>query len=55
MKMSQSKTSLDTVLVQIGDFGKYQAFVLVLVSIILIIHSAVHVIFVFSAIELDYR
>lgn len=47
--------SLDAILVQIGDFGKYQTFVLILISIVLILHSAVHIIFVFSAIELDYR
>lgn len=51
----EDQSTLDVLLMQIGDFGKYQTYVLILVSIVLILHSAVHIIFVFSAIELDYR
>lgn len=47
--------TLDSILVQLGDFGKYQSFVFGLVCVAVVFHSAVHIAFVFSAKELDYR
>ncbi|KAJ8967441.1 hypothetical protein NQ314_002889 [Rhamnusium bicolor] len=47
--------SLDAILVQVGDFGKYQIYVFILVCIPVILHSAVHVAYVFTAMDLNYR
>lgn len=48
-------SSLDSILVELGDFGKYQSFVFGLVCVAVILHSAVHIAYVFSAKDLDYR
>jgi hypothetical protein len=53
--MTTVDTSLDSVLIQIGDFGKYQSFMFGLVCFGVILHSGVHVAFVFTAMDLDYR
>lgn len=47
--------SLDSILVQLGDFGKYQSFMFGLVCLGVILHSGVHVNFVFTAMDLEYR
>lgn len=59
-KMSKSNKEssgsyLDNVLIEIGDFGKYQAFVFVLVSIVLSFYAAIRITFVFTSIDLNYR
>ncbi|KAJ8979458.1 hypothetical protein NQ317_006772 [Molorchus minor] len=48
-------SSLDNILIQLGDFGRYQIFVFSLVCFAVILHSAVHVAYVFTAMDLDYR
>lgn len=53
--MSTLDNSLDSILVQIGDFGKYQIFTFSLVCFGVILHSAVHIAFVFTAKDLEYR
>lgn len=55
MAESKYENTLDSVLVQIGDFGKYQIYVLSLVSIVVISHSTVHVAYVFTALDVSYR
>ncbi|KAJ8967442.1 hypothetical protein NQ314_002890 [Rhamnusium bicolor] len=55
MTKSSIDSSLDNILVQLGDFGKYQIFVFSLVCIAVILHSAVHVGYVFTAMDLTYR
>ncbi|XP_018564340.1 organic cation transporter protein-like [Anoplophora glabripennis] len=55
MTKSDLDSSLDNILVQLGDFGKYQIFVFSLVCVAVILHSAVHVAYVFTAMDLDYR
>ncbi|XP_019868170.1 organic cation transporter protein isoform X1 [Aethina tumida] len=47
--------SLDNILVQLGDFGKYQKLIFVLICFAVTLHSAVHVAFVFTALQVDYR
>lgn len=53
-KMS-AHSSLDSILVELGDFGKYQSIVFGLVCVAVIMHSAVHIAYVFSAQDLEYR
>ncbi|RZC37106.1 solute carrier family 22 member 1 [Asbolus verrucosus] len=53
--MTTLDTSLDSILVQLGDFGKYQSFMFGLVCLGVILHSGVHVAFVFTAMDLEYR
>lgn len=48
-------SSLDSILVELGDFGKYQSIVFGLVCVAVIMHSAVHIAYVFSAQDLEYR
>ncbi|KAJ8943340.1 hypothetical protein NQ318_000555 [Aromia moschata] len=55
MTKSTTDNSLDAVLAQVGDFGKYQIYIFVLVWIPTIMHSAVHVAYVFTAMDLTYR
>ncbi|XP_060524808.1 solute carrier family 22 member 3-like isoform X2 [Cylas formicarius] len=52
---SVDNNSLDTILVRLGDFGRYQIGVFALVCFAVVLHSAVHVAFVFTAMDLDYR
>lgn len=47
--------SLDAILVQLGDFGKYQSLVFSLVCFAVVLHSATHIAYVFTAMDLDYR
>lgn len=47
--------SLDNILIQLGDFGKYQKLIFVLICFAVTLHSAVHVAFVFTALQVDYR
>ncbi|XP_072393158.1 organic cation transporter protein-like [Diabrotica undecimpunctata] len=47
--------TLDSVLKQIGDFGKYQLFVFSVVIFGVVLHSAVHNAFVFTALDVSYR
>ncbi|XP_044259278.1 organic cation transporter protein-like [Tribolium madens] len=53
--MTTLDNSLDSILVQIGDFGKYQSFMFSLVCFGVVLHSGVHVAFVFTAMDVDYR
>ncbi|KAK9678949.1 Sugar transporter [Popillia japonica] len=53
--MATTQSSLDSVLYQLGDFGRYQCFVFVLISFGVILHSMPHIAFVFAARGLDYR
>ncbi|KAJ8979457.1 hypothetical protein NQ317_006771 [Molorchus minor] len=55
MAKSAIDNSLDAILEQLGDFGKYQKYVFTLVFIPIIMHSAVHVAYVFTAVDLTYR
>ncbi|XP_018564339.1 organic cation transporter protein-like isoform X2 [Anoplophora glabripennis] len=55
MSTSAIDNSLDSILVEIGDFGKYQIYVFVLVCIPVVLHSSVHVAYVFTAMDLTYR
>lgn len=48
-------SSLDSILVELGEFGKYQSFVFGLVCVAVVLHSAVHIAYVFSAQDLEYR
>jgi hypothetical protein len=47
--------SLDSILAQVGDFGKYQIFIFSFVCLGVVFHSALHVAYVFTAMNLDYR
>ncbi|RZC33072.1 Sugar tr and/or MFS 1 domain containing protein [Asbolus verrucosus] len=47
--------SLDSILVQLGEVGKYQLFILGVVSLGATLHAAAHVAFVFTAMNLEYR
>ncbi|KAJ8921588.1 hypothetical protein NQ315_010493 [Exocentrus adspersus] len=49
------ENSLDSILVELGDFGKYQIYVFVMVCIPIVLHSSVHVAYVFTAMDLNYR
>lgn len=53
--MTTLDNSLDSILIQIGDFGKYQSFMFSLVCLGVILHSGVHVAFVFTAMDVEYR
>lgn len=53
--MSKSHHSLDVILLEIGQVGKYQCFMVTLFSIAVIIHSIVHIAFVFTAKDVEYR
>ncbi|KAK4883421.1 hypothetical protein RN001_006740 [Aquatica leii] len=53
--MTNSNESLDSVLEKLGQLGKYQCFVVALFSIAVILHSAVHITFVFTSKDLNYR
>lgn len=55
MSDAKLESSLDSVLIQIGDFGKYQIYVFSLVCISVVIHSSVHVAYVYTALDLNYR
>ncbi|KAJ8921589.1 hypothetical protein NQ315_010494 [Exocentrus adspersus] len=55
MTKTDVDSSLDNILVQLGDFGKYQIFIFSLVCFAVILHSGVHVAYVFTAMDLDYR
>ncbi|XP_050313329.1 solute carrier family 22 member 3-like [Anthonomus grandis grandis] len=47
--------SLDSILSNLGDFGKYQIYVFTLICVAVTMHSMVHISFVFTAMDLDYR
>lgn len=47
--------SLDGILLELGDFGKYQSLVFSLVCFAVVLHSATHIAYVFTAMDLDYR
>ncbi|ENN78004.1 organic cation transporter protein isoform X2 [Dendroctonus ponderosae] len=47
--------SLDSILIHLGDFGKYQTYVFSLVCVAVVMHSMVHIAYVFTAMNLDYR
>lgn len=53
--VASESITLDSILIQLGDFGKYQSFIFALVCVAVVFHSAVHIAFVFSAKALDYR
>ncbi|KAG5868302.1 hypothetical protein JTB14_022786 [Gonioctena quinquepunctata] len=53
--MAESENSLDSVLVHIGDLGKYQILIFSLVSFAVVLHSAVHTAFVFTALDVGHR
>uniref|UniRef100_A0A1Y1KD84 Major facilitator superfamily (MFS) profile domain-containing protein n=1 Tax=Photinus pyralis TaxID=7054 RepID=A0A1Y1KD84_PHOPY len=53
--MSSSHPSLDSILCDLGQLGKYQCFTVTLFSIAVIIHSAIHTAFVFTARNVQYR
>ncbi|XP_063909977.1 solute carrier family 22 member 1-like [Zophobas morio] len=53
--MTAADNSLDAILLQIGDFGKYQIFIFSVVCLAVTFHSAVHVAYVFTAMDLNYR
>lgn len=59
LKMTAKRTnvenSLDAILYQLGDFGKYQILVFSLVCVAVILHSVVHIAYVFTAMDLNYR
>lgn len=54
-----SKTSkdntLDYVLAQLGDFGRYQVLIFVLFAFAVITHSMMHIAFVFTSKNPGYR
>ncbi|XP_030752013.1 organic cation transporter protein-like [Sitophilus oryzae] len=47
--------SLDAILYNLSDFGKYQIYVFGLVCVAVVLHSMVHIVYVFTAMDLDYR
>ncbi|XP_056636575.1 organic cation transporter protein-like [Diorhabda sublineata] len=47
--------TLDDVLMKTGDFGKYQIVVFAVVNVAVMLHSAVHNAFVFTALNVNYR
>ncbi|KAK5650230.1 hypothetical protein RI129_001259 [Pyrocoelia pectoralis] len=53
--MSSNTPSLDNILCDLGQLGKYQCFTVTLFSIAVIIHSAIHTAFVFTARDVHYR
>lgn len=55
MTDSKFDNSLDSVLVNIGDFGKYQIYIFSLVCVSVVIHSMVHVAYVYTALDVSYR
>ncbi|XP_066253734.1 organic cation transporter protein-like isoform X2 [Euwallacea similis] len=52
---AQVDNSLDAILVHLGDFGKYQIYVFSLVCAAMVMHSMVHIAYVFTAMDLNYR
>ncbi|XP_066139089.1 organic cation transporter protein-like isoform X2 [Euwallacea fornicatus] len=52
---AQVDNSLDAILVNLGDFGKYQIYVFSLVCVAVVMHSMVHIAYVFTAMDLNYR
>ncbi|XP_018334391.1 organic cation transporter protein isoform X2 [Agrilus planipennis] len=46
---------LDTVLVEVGEFGKFQFFSFTLICLGIVLHSGVNVAFAFTAMDLNYR
>ncbi|KAF5303508.1 hypothetical protein FQR65_LT08207 [Abscondita terminalis] len=53
--MTNSNQSLDGILEKLGQLGKYQCYVVALFSIAIILHSAVHIAFVFTTKDVKYR
>ncbi|GJQ86217.1 hypothetical protein Trydic_g8918 [Trypoxylus dichotomus] len=53
--MASPQSSLDAVLYQLGDFGKYQRIIFVLYAFCVIWHAVPHTAFVFVARNLEYR
>ncbi|KAL1491730.1 hypothetical protein ABEB36_012285 [Hypothenemus hampei] len=54
-KMSTIEDTLDSILLRLGDFGKYQIYVFSLVCVATFMHSMVHIVYVFTAMDLNYR
>lgn len=52
--MSSADKSLDVILAELGDFGKYQRrnFALICIAVI---YTAIHLNYVFTARDLNYR
>lgn len=55
VKNENLDNSLDSILVRLGDFGKYQVYVFTLVCVAVVMHSMVHIAYVFTAMDLNYR
>lgn len=55
VKRADVDNSLDSILIHLGDFGKYQSYVFSLVCVAVVMHSMVHIAYVFTAKNLDYR
>ncbi|KAK4883422.1 hypothetical protein RN001_006741 [Aquatica leii] len=53
--MINTDQSLDSILEKLGNFGKYQCFVVVLFSIAVTLHSSLYNTFVFTTKDLNYR
>lgn len=47
--------SLDDILEEIGDFGRLQIVVLLLIYVNVFVNSATHVAYVFTALDSDFR
>ncbi|CAH1173867.1 unnamed protein product [Phaedon cochleariae] len=52
---SDDDNSLDSFLVLVGDFGKYQILIFTLVSFAVVLHSSIHTAYVFTALDISYR
>ncbi|XP_076254271.1 organic cation transporter protein-like [Rhynchophorus ferrugineus] len=55
VRRTNVENSLDSILYRLGDFGKYQIQVFGLVCVAVILHSVVHIVYVFTAMDLNYR
>lgn len=51
----ETNQSLDAILIEIGQLGKYQCFIVALFALAVVMHSTVHIAFVFTAKDIDYR
>lgn len=54
-KQKKHHNDLDIVLEEVGDFGNYQIYTFTLYTLAVIVHSATHNAFVFTALNVDYR
>ncbi|KAL3276810.1 hypothetical protein HHI36_012173 [Cryptolaemus montrouzieri] len=53
--MTLSDDILDDIILQIGGIGKYQFVVIICISLVMLLHSAAHISYVFTSMDSEYR